>query len=353
MLAEYYQYIYLIIVTIWTLIEIQKANPTKYKEPLLASGLLCIFMVLWIGFRPHSYLFGDTINYAEWWGLIPWEGIQWDADNFIFDNLYDWMGSIFSNATLLFVIVSALYFICIFFSCKKLFPNHILLAFLVWLGAFSTYSYGTNGIKAGAAASLFIAALAYRDVKWLSIILVLISWGFHHSMQLPVAAYILTIFFRDSKWYFYGWAFCLLMAVLHVSTFQEIFANISDESGAKYISASHEEVEETVKGFRIDFIIYSAMPIVMGYYVIFKYKLRDWLYESILHIYLTCNGVWMLCMYASFTNRIAYLSWFLYPILIAYPCFCINNPKHPLVANRNAFILCHLGFTLFMNLIYY
>lgn len=353
MLAQYYEYIYLAIVTIWTLVEIQNKKPVRYKEPLLSSGILCAFMVLLIGFRPHSYLFGDTINYAKWWASVPWEGFQWSASNLIFDNLYDWMGSIFPNATFLFVIISAIYYVCIFFTCKKLFPNHILLSFLVWLGAFSTYSYGVNGIKAGAAASLFITALAYRDNKWLSGVLVLLSWGFHHSMQLPVGAYVLTVFFKNTKWYLYGWVFCLLMALSHVTIFQEIFSNMSDEAGARYISGAHESVEETIKGFRLDFVLYSTMPIVMGYYVIFIYKLHDWLYESILNIYLTCNGVWMLCMYASFTNRIAYLSWFLYPFLIIYPCFCISNINHPLVAHRNTFILCHLGFTLFMNLIYY
>lgn len=106
-------------------------------------------------------------------------------------------------------------------------------------------------------------------------------------------------------------------------------------------------------GFRIDFVIYSAMPVLMGYYVKYKYKLEDNLYDIMLSMYLTTNGIWMLCMYAEFTNRIAYLSWFMYPILLIYPCFAIKDQQHPLVMNRNKYIIYHLGFTLFMIFIYY
>ena len=58
-------------------------------------------------------------------------------------------------------------------------------------------------------------------------------------------------------------------------------------------------------------------------------------------------------MYAEFTNRIAYLSWFMYPIVLIYPCYAIKDKLHPLVLNRQKIVLCHLAFTLFMDLVYY
>ena len=85
----------------------------------------------------------------------------------------------------------------------------------------------------------------------------------------------------------------------------------------------------------------------------FKYQLKDELYDTMLYIYLTCNGIWMLCMYAQFINRIAYLSWFIYPILLVYPCYTIVDENHPLVLVRQKVVLLHLAFTLFMTLIYY
>lgn len=351
--AHFYQYIYLAIVTFLTLVMVERRRELTAKENSTGAVLLCLFLVVFIGFRPQSYVFVDMMNYARDWQRFEWRGFDYDAGNKLFDNLFVYMGDMFPEPTLFFVLIAAIYFSMMLVACRKIFPSNTLIVFLVCLAAFSTFSYGTNGIKAGAAASLFLAALAYRDNILISIFFLLLSWGVHHSMQLPVAVYILTLFFKKKEWYFYGWLFCLLMAVGHVSLFQNLFANITDESGAGYLNADPNDDWGGKSGFRIDFVIYSAMPVLMGYYVKFKYKLEDKLYDTMLYMYLACNGIWMLCMYAQFTNRIAYLSWFMYPILLIYPCYAIVDKNHPLVRIRKKVILMHLAFTLFMELIYY
>lgn len=350
--AYLYKYIYLLLVTVLTLTVVKYRRSLKVNESIIGSASLCFFLVLFIGFRPVSIYFVDMVNYANWWGGTWW-GFDWEAENLLFDNLYQYMGSIFPDGTVFFVLMAAIYFTGMLVACRKLFPSNTLIVFLVCLAAFSTFSYGTNGIKAGAAASLFLVALAYRDNIVVSIFFLFLSWGFHHSMQMPVAAYVLTLIFKNKKWYFYGWLFCLLMAVAHISFFQELFAGMTDESGAGYLNWDTNDDWGGKSGFRIDFVIYSAMPVVMGYYVKFKYRLEDRLYDIMLYMYLTCNGIWMLCMYAQFTNRIAYLSWFMYPILLVYPCYAIVDKNHPLVLVRQKVVLLHLAFTLFMVLIYY
>lgn len=347
-----YQYVYLILIIIFTIVETKTIRLPSERENVVGSFLMCLFMILFIGFRPISYDFGDMGNYDLYWDVLAnWHGWDWEAENIIFDNMFNFMADNGFPKRFFFVLVAFIYFGGMYVSCAKLFPNHIMLSFLVCLAAFSSFTYGTNGIKAGAAASLFLVALAFRDIPPVSILFLLLSWGFHHSMQMPVAAYVLTLFFKHERWYFYGWLFCLAMAAGHVSFFQNLFAGMSDSSGAGYLGG--EDQYNTVKGFRIDFVIYSAMPVVMGYYVKFKYKLMDKLYDVMLNMYLCTNGIWMLCMYANFTNRIAYLSWLEYPILLLYPCFQIQDPNHPLVVNRNKFIFYHLGFTVFMTVVYY
>lgn len=74
-----------------------------------------------------------------------------------------------------------------------------IAAYLVFLAAFSTFSYATNGIKAGAAASIFILALSYSDKLSICIPLLLVSLSFHHSMTLPLAAFALTFIFKNTK----------------------------------------------------------------------------------------------------------------------------------------------------------
>ncbi|WP_291593818.1 EpsG family protein [Bacteroides sp.] len=350
--AYLYKYIYLLLVTVLTLTVVKYRRSLKVNESIIGSALLCLFMVLFIGFRPVSIYFVDMVNYANWWGGAWW-GFNWSAENLLFDNLYQYMGSVFPDGTVFFAVIAGIYFVGMLVACRKLFPANTLIVFLVCLAAFSTFSYGTNGIKAGAAASLFLVALAYRDNIVVSVLFLFLSWGFHHSMQMPVAAYVLTLIFKNKKWYFYGWLFCLLMAVAHLSFFQNLFAGMTDESGAGYLNWEVNDDWGGKSGFRIDFVIYSAVPVVIGYYVKFKYQLEDRLYDMMLYMYLTCNGIWMLCMYAQFTNRIAYLSWFMYPILLVYPCYAIVDKNHPLVLVRQKVVLLHLAFTLFMVLIYY
>ena len=349
--AFLYSYIFSFLIVILTFVFISNRRDVYEVEPVGPSLILCLFLAIWIGLRPHSPVVGDTINYALFWHRQMWDGFNPEAENFIFDNMSGWLAENFPDATPLFVIMATINCFCTWIACRKFFPSNTMLAFLVCLIAFSSFSYLTNGIKAGAAAALFMVAMAYRDKMYISIPFLLVSWGFHHSMQLPVAVYVILTFFKDSRWYFCGWLFCLFCAAAHISFFQNLFAGMTDESGNGYLTSTEDWGGKS--GFRIDFVLYSAMPVLMGYYVIFKYELRDKLYEDLLHYYLTTNGVWMLCMYGAYTNRIAYLSWFSYPFLIIYPCFAIPNAAHPLVANMKTYIYIHMSFTLFMQLVYY
>ena len=240
-----------------------------------------------------------------------------------------------------------------YFGLKRLFPGSTKLAFLTYLAGFSTFSYSVNGIKAGAAASIFILALSFRNKKWLCTLLMLISLGFHHSMILPIASCIIAFFIKKPKLYYWIWGFCLLMAILHITYFQGIFAGMSDEQGAKYLLSTEETTTAHI-GFRPDFILYSAVPVVMGYY--FEIKNRYHLsrkYHFLIHFYILTNAIWMLCMYASFNNRIAYLSWFVYPIVIIAPFLDKHNHNPFRYVELGKAVRYHLYFTMFMVIVYY
>lgn len=360
--AAYYKTIYLILVTLMTLggySQYQRRNGLrefKHTTTDTIAGALALFMVLFIGFRPVSgRYFVDMANYVMHYTAL-YEGeifeFNWNTENKLFDNLFAWWGSEWLGYTSFFVFIAAIYFGAAYMGIRKLFPNHRLTAYLVFLAAFSTFSYGTNGIKAGAAASLFILAMGYRENLKVCIPLVLISWGFHHSMIMVVSAFVVTLFFKNPKYYFLGWVFCFLMAAAHVTALANLFAGATTEHGAGYL-LSEGGADGTKGGFRIDFILYSAMPVLVGYYAVFKKKMQlSRLYKDLLNLYLCLNGLWMLCMYANFTNRIAYLSWFLYPIVLIYP-FLQEQWGKSRYKTFGFVMLGHLGFTLFMNIIYY
>lgn len=363
--ASLYHNIYLFLVTILTLVAFRKYI---YKDDLyedessnteLYTILLISSIVLFIGLRPASIpncwkYFGDTQNYVQIYEVF-YEGANFtfdrNTDSIIFDNLFAWWGSAQLGYTSFFLFLSIIYFTTSYLGIRKLFPNDKLAVYLVFLAAFSTYSYSVNGIKAGAASSLFLWAIAYRDNLKICIPLILISWGFHHSMIMPVAAFVTTIFFKNPKIYFGFWAFCLLMAIAHVTAFAHFFAGATTEHGASYLLGDGTN-DGTKGGFRLDFIIYSAMPVLVGWYAVVKKQLElSDTYINLLNLYLCLNGVWMLCMYANFTNRIAYLSWFLYPIVLIYP-FLNEDWGEDRYQKFGYVMLAHLGFTLFMNYIY-
>lgn len=359
--ASLYRTLYLFVVSLLTIVayfQYQSRNGLKeyrHSHTDFIGGSLVILLVVFIGLRPFSGRhFVDMGNYITHYNAL-YEGVpfyfNWNTDNFLFDNLFAWWGSEWLGYTSFFVFIAAIYFGAAYLGIRKLFPNHRLTAYLVFLAALSTFSFSTNGIKAGAAASLFIWAMGYRENLKVCIPLVLISWGFHHSMIMVVSAFVLTLFFKNSKYYFAGWVFCFFMAALHITGFQHFFSGYTTEHGAGYLLGDGSD-DGTKGGFRIDFILYSIMPVLVGYYAVFKKRLNlSPLYKDLLNLYLCLNGVWMLCMYASFTNRIAYLSWFLYPIVLIYP-FLQEQWGKSRYKTFGLVMLGHLGFTLFMNIIY-
>ena len=325
--AQYYVYIYMMVVTIFSFRYLNRYWHRIGGELIAArtsdsanGWLTAIFFILFIGTRPIN---GDVFNdMPQYLGIYEtFSGsfeFTWDTNNFIYDNLMLFLASMRFAPEMFYILIAAIYFGGTFYAMKKIFPRDYLVAYIVWAGAFSTFAYGTNGIKAGIATVPFLLAIAFRH-KWIVWIpMLIISLGIHHSMQLPIAAYLITRFYRDPKYFLIFWAICVLLAAAHVSYFQTLFAGMTDDHGAKYLVKGGLSAEY-YSGFRIDFVLYSAMPVLMSWYCTNKQKIQSPLYDTLTCIYLLVNGVWMLCMYASYTNRIAYLSWFMYPIVLCYP----------------------------------
>ena len=66
-------------------------------------------------------------------------------------------------------------------------------------------------------------------------------------------------------------------------------------------------------GFRWDFLLYSAMAVVVGWYFVFKQNFEDEYYHWIYNTFLATNAIWVLVIRASYSNRLAQISWFIMP----------------------------------------
>lgn len=355
-----YSTLYLFIVSVLTIFVgwgyAKRQNYIVNSTPsinLTGGWIVAIFMTLFIGLRPVHKVFVDMVNYREVYDAYLYNDFSFELwrENILFDNLFLYLSANAFDITVFFFLIAVIYFVGTYIAMIKMFKNDALYAYLAFLAAFSTFSYGTNGIKAGAAATLFILALAYNRKIIISILLLAASLGFHHSMILPIGAYICCYFYRNSRAYLIFWILSLIIAALHISYFQNLLGGMADERGAtEYLSELSDWGGKT--GFRLDFILYSAVPIAVGYYALIIKKLQSKEYKLIYNIYVFTNAVWMLCMYANFTNRIAYLSWFLYPIVLVYPFFKEEFiPRQYITLNK--VVAFQLIFTLAMNFIYY
>lgn len=359
-MAEYYHIIYIIIITVFSIAVFSKYQRLslhgvyrKNSSDYQYAKCLCLFFVLFIGARPAHGIFEDMMYYYKIiedgvWSMPLFNPL---AENLLFDNLINFWAYNEWSSRLFFLLIAFFYFGGILYSCHRVFPGRELFSFLVYVAAFSTFSYSVNGIKAGVAASIFLVALTYYDKYLIAIPLILVSWGMHHSMIMPMLVYVCVIFVKNPKYYFTFWLFCLIMCLSHVTAFQAIFANYTNEKATDYLLSTGEDWAGR-GGLRLDFILYSSMPVLVGWISTYKIKLKNEMYSTLLSMYLMCNGLWMLCMYVNYNNRIAYLSWFMYPFVLLFPSLNNKWQKDGYLSVTKIATL-HLLFTLFMVLIYY
>lgn len=359
---EYYYTVYLTVITIFTIVISSRYSKlpdsrlsNKVRTSYIPALFLTIAMILFIGLRPKHRVFVDMSNYNASFEFLRGQTFEFnpDATNRIFDNFMYYMATNDYDIALFFFLIAVVYFGGIYLASKKLFPSDTLYAMIIYLAAFSTFSYGTNGIKAGAAAVIFLCAIGYSKSKTICLLLLLVAIGVHHSMIMPVVAFIVCYFYRNPKVYLVGWFASLVIAIAHITYFQYLLGGLADESGAGYLTLEDVSAYALfITGFRLDFVIYSFFPVAVGYYAIFKHGYKSQFYNWIYCTYLLANSVWMLCMYANFTNRIAYLSWFMLPVVLIYPFFdklFIENQYRKL----NLVAWGHLGFTIMMEVVYY
>lgn len=173
---------------------------------------------------------------------------------------------------------------------------------------------------------------------------------FHKTLLLPIIAFALTYVYNNPKTYLKGWLFSIPASLLLGSVFITLFTSLGfgDDRLAEYLTGS---IQADTR-FRWDFLFYSAFPIFAGWYFIVKKQFNDSFYNQIFNTYLVCNAFWVLVIRANFSNRFAYLSWFLMAIIIIYPLLKKQffNNQQLIIAKV---VTAYFAFTFLMFLIYY
>lgn len=355
---EYYVSLFfqfLLIITI--LIAIQGNQLFESSENLNSKKSLGIFVLIftliYIGLRPVSFRFGDMVIYDK----IYTSYVNGAKPLYLKDVLFDFFLYSFSRFTTVgffFFFCAVLYIIPLYLATKKMFKDYWFYGFFMLIISFSFWSYGTNGIRNGIATSLFIYALS-KDKKKIIITILIASTFIHKSMFLPLVGYVITLFYNKPKIFLYFWVIAIPLSLALGGYFTSFFLSsglIEEKSVTGYLGEFNQVAEgvELKVGFRWDFLLYSASGVFAGWYFIFKKKFKDRLYFHLFNTYLFVNAFWILVIRANYSNRFAYLSWFMLGIIIIYPLL-----KNKFFTNQHQvvirIVLSYFAFTYLMNVI--
>lgn len=314
------------------------------------GDLMFVFVVLYMGLRPINGIFIDMMNYNRTFERYAEGQLQLLDENDVLFQVFTMMLSSLVNAKAYFFICATLYIVPLYIVCKKWFKEYWFYGFLFLIGAFSFWAYGVNGIRNGIAGSIFILAISREKRLW-QIFWFIIAINFHKTMLLPVLGFVVATSYEHPKRMMLFWLLCIPVSLISSGFFENLFASLGFEDERLSYLTDEANVESFSSiGFRWDFLVYSATAVFAGWYYIVKKQYKDKLYFLLFNTYVFANAFWILVIRANFSNRFAYLSWFMIGLVIIYPLL-----KQPIIKSQHKIIglvlMIYFFFTFFMNVI--
>ncbi len=356
------------------------------KNSVVPVAVFTVLLIVYMGLRPVSFAFGDTINYAADYRMATGAAIlnvNWSEEwLWWFIMMVCKTSGLTVNAWFLIIEIGYLGFVLL--AMKRLIGENPWIGMLFFLSAFSTFTFGTNGIRNGLACSivtLVFAMAANRNVSKMVIpgILAVLAFGIHKSIALPLVAFLAASFvIKRPMVAIYFWIASIGVSLVAGGPVSNFFMGLGfDDRMTQYGSGMSEFGDQFSRvGFRWDFLLYSAMPVWMTWFVCKKaQRARDLYGDTVEEVetgitgagriadahsmrvfnilattYILANSFWVMVIKAAFSNRFAYLSWFLYPVVLAYAVVRLHlwedqDKKAALI------LLAHAGFTIVMYLL--
>ncbi len=311
-------------------------------------GALCLTVVasLLIGMLPIPWGTGaDRELYAS---QFLWSDLNEIDKDKVF-GLYVYYISRFLDVESCFILTALIYCINHYFFAIKVARENVYILLLMFFSGFLFYTYGVNTLRAGFAASFLLLSIAYYQDKWKFYVFMAIAVGCHFSMAIPAIAIVAAKYFDRTSLYMKIWMLSIVLSAVMGAYFEAILADlVVDERAAQYLNKAALDTHYKV-GFRLDFILYSCAPIIVAYYYKVKKGFNDQFYSLLVNTYILANSFWILVIRANFSDRFAYLSWFIYPIVLIYPLL-----KQRMVVNQTktitTIVFLHELFTYIMFL---
>lgn len=352
----YWTAFWLCVVYSMTYISSQDNHLLLRQHSRVPAILITVLCALYIGQRPICWLFQDMLAYNNQFDRfdipniysLDWEG-EWGFNMLFYICKANALG-----APAFFLIVAILYVLLQTVACRKLIWENTMLGVLFCMSAFSFWGYGTNGIRNGLACSIALIGIVQiiKQENFWAILVCLIAIGTHRSTMLPIAMAVLAVYFiKSPKYAIYFWLASIVVSMVMGNTVANMLSQLGfDYRMDRYMTMTTANAGFSRVGFRWDFLLYSAVPVALTWYVTQKRKIEDPIFNRLAITYILTNAFWVMINRVAFSNRFAYLSWFIYPILIAY--VFIRIPLWDEQDKKAGFaLLLHACFTIFMFMI--
>lgn len=290
------------------------------------SFILLFYMVAMIfveGFDKPLYL--EKYLHADDYYDQPGRELFWNKVQFFLSIIF------FKGEFVYWMFFSCFYCIAYYFIAQKYFPYRYAGYFiLLVVGSMGFVSYGSNTIRAGFGLAILMFAYSSRN-QLLSILLMCIAVGCNMPMLIPIMGFLMARYIiKKDRWCEYIWFFFLVItATTSVVSDIMTLAGGLDARADEFADADSIDYDYNV-GFRFDFILYSLAPVFFVKKSMSRMIIDDSKYHTLYRTYMLVNALWLLLIRVPFTDRFAYLSWFMIPFLILYPVLnSFTNFKRP------------------------
>lgn len=324
-----------------TSVHLIRLNETKVLAPSMWSMHGATLLSLFVGFITMQFIILNVelglvsdfrsdltlyhVNYVgqqEDFHTIDWN-IEWGWSLII--TICRWLGF---SAFDWFMLILTIYIGSQLLVCRLLMRGKEWTAMLFFVYAFTFMGGAVNGLRIGLASAIILLAIVLLDKerfwKVIAVLLMIFAISLHKSASLPVSAILIAWLCRlPIHVGLIVWVVSIPVSLLTGNAFAEWFASFDiDDRMTNYVYGQQEEELMAFfshTGFRWDFLLYSMAPVVFVVYLMFVRNFKDRLLGIIANGYLIANAFWILVIRASYSNRFASLSWFLFPLLLAYP----------------------------------
>lgn len=333
----------------------------EFSTNKIGAIFLFIFMVTVIAWRDwRSPMFGDSYTYGLYISKAYTPESVWYAKSKLFGYLYYYWHSFNLSPELFFFFSASFYCLPMYFISKCFSKQASPWLFLLFFAcSFGWYSFGVNGIRNGMAFAMLSWAILgwYKKQKLTTLFCLILAWCIHGSSMIAIGGMIGAFFYAKPQKAVLVWLSCVLFSLMFGTVAQTYFATFDfvEKDGGGYLltDPSVGDFGFSHTGFRWDFLLFSAVPIVWGINCIKKLSGKnkiDKFYSFLLCAYIYANAVWVLAIRANYSNRLAQVSWWLIPIVMAYPLFRMNIFKNK-CKTTVVVLLCYYSFTYMMYLI--